>query len=135
MDVFVEGVPVPQGSKNAFVVGKEKPRAVVVDVKQKPLQEWRARIAAAVSGHRFDAHVPVRVDLGFYLPRGKTVKRALPTTKPDVDKLTRAVFDALTDALVVVDDSQIVTGTQIKRYADDCPPGVRIRVMEHSNEQ
>lgn len=128
--VFVDGLPVPQGSKTGFVVGKDKPRAVVVDVKRKQLVEWRDRVADMVRGERFGPHVPVRVDLVFYLPRGKTVKRKFPTTKPDVDKLTRAIFDALAQAWVVADDSQIVTGTQSKRYADDRPVGVAIRVKE-----
>ena len=132
IDVRIDGVPVPQGSKTAFVVGKDRPRAVVVDVKKDSLRAWRDQVAAVVkaAGWSVVGHVPVRVDLAFFLPRGKTVSRVFPTTKPDVDKLTRAVFDALTESGVIADDSQIVTATQTKKYADGVPVGVRIRVME-----
>ncbi|MFD2757073.1 RusA family crossover junction endodeoxyribonuclease [Gulosibacter faecalis] len=135
IDFTVEGVPAPQGSKNAFVTQKqgERPRAVVVDKNPDALKAWReqVRVAARATGARIERGVPVRVDLIFWMPRGKTVKRELPTVKPDLDKLTRAIGDALTDSWLIADDSQIVTSTQTKKYATETEPaGVRIRVTQ-----
>ena len=62
------------------------------------------------------------------MPRGVTVKREYPTVTPDIDKLERAVLDAMTIAGVWGDDSQVVSGTRGKRYADECAPGVRITI-------
>ena len=68
---------------------------------------------------------------------------AHPTVKPDVDKLSRSVLDALT-GIVWVDDAQVVDKTVRKRYAEtdrmevtihlhpdqvasDLPPELRVR--------
>lgn len=76
----------------------------------------------------------VAVDLLFVMPRPKTGRRVLPAVRPDIDKLTRLVLDALTDAGVIVDDGQVTDLTVRKRYPDaDQPwtlpePGVRVKV-------
>jgi Holliday junction resolvase RusA-like endonuclease len=59
----------------------------------------------------------VRVTLAFYLPRPKTLsKRHTAHTKaPDLDKLARGVFDALTH-VCYGDDSQVVDVIAMKRY-------------------
>ena len=68
--------------------------------------------------------------LEFRLRRPASVDRALPTTKPDRDKLERAVCDALTGVLWV-DDCQVVDGPVRKLYVDAAnPPGVRAIVMQ-----
>lgn len=59
---------------------------------------------------------PLSVDLLFVIPRKKTVTRELPTVPPDLDKLTRAVFDALTLAKVWADDALVVDLSAHKRY-------------------
>ena len=69
--------------------------------------------------------------LSFYLPRPKghhgTGKNAgivkasaprFPATKPDIDKLTRSTLDALGEAGVWADDSQVVRLSVSKDYAD-----------------
>jgi Holliday junction resolvase RusA-like endonuclease len=48
----------------------------------------------------------------------KRFKHAAHTPRPDLDKLTRAVFDALTIAGIVEDDSHITSAVIAKRYAD-----------------
>jgi len=63
----------------------------------------------------------------FFMPRGKTVKRELPTVPPDLDKLIRAINDSATDAGVIEDDSQVVEILAYKFYeAENCPPGALI---------
>lgn len=123
----VAGIPIPQGSKKGFVVGK---RAVLVDDNKEKLKPWRAKVAAASDiGQTFDC--PVFVAAVFYLPRPKTVRRVFPSVKPDLDKLMRALGDGMTDGGLLVDDSLIVTQWIHKRYSSDANPvGVRVLVME-----
>ncbi len=128
--VFVPGVPVPQGSARAFVVGK---RAIVTGANPKT-NPWRADVAAGVRSaigtqivHPTGA---VAVELRFVMPRRKSEpKRITPahTRKPDLDKLARALCDALT-GLIFTDDSQVTELLATKRTAAiGEQPGVLIR--------
>ena len=65
---------------------------------------------------------PIEMTIDFRLPRPKTVRRNLPYVAPDLDKLIRAVLDALT-GVAYVDDGQVVTIKSTKTYGD---PGVTI---------
>lgn len=122
----VLGVPIPQGSKRGFVVGN---RAVVVDDNKVTLREWRSAVAHAAMneannvGLHFGRPTPVRVSIEFRLPRPKTQTKAerdvaWVTTRPDIDKLTRGVLDALTIGNVFQDDSQVAQLAIDKRYAE-----------------
>jgi Holliday junction resolvase RusA-like endonuclease len=117
----VFGDPVPQGSKRAFVV---KNRAVVVDDNKATLRSWRTAVVdaarAELNGEAPDLG-PVRVTLMFFLRQPKRPKAPVPITKPDVDKLARAVLDGMTDAGVFRDDSQVTTLTVRKRYTTEAP--------------
>lgn len=78
------------------------------------------------NGEWFRTEEPCRVEVVFYLPRPKTVKRQYPTTTPDLDKLLRGLFDAMTSAKVWVDDSQAVDVVALKRYGDN--PGCSVTI-------
>lgn len=123
----VEGLPVPQGSKT---IAKAGGKAWLRDSNAARLKPWRARVAAAADvGHTFD--VPVFVAAVFFLPRPKTVRRLLPSVKPDLDKLFRALGDGMTDGGLLADDSLIVSQWVHKRYESASnPAGVRVLVME-----
>lgn len=120
----------PQGSKNAYVRGG---RAVLVDANPR-LKAWRAQVRAAAEaaiaeGGWETLDEPCRVHLDFTMPRPKRPRWGVPAVKPDLDKLTRAVFDALTDAGVWKDDSRVVSMEVTKRYEDDeAVPGVWVEV-------
>lgn len=145
----VEGTPTPQGSKKAFArTNKDtgKTTVTLVESAGERLKVWRAEIVAAamvakVKAGWGPANGPVVVDLVFYLPRPKAhygsgrnagvlkdSSPAVPTTKPDGDKLTRAALDALTTAAVYRDDSQVVDVRARKRFADGREPGARVTV-------
>jgi Holliday junction resolvase RusA-like endonuclease len=101
----------------------------------------RAEVLAAMGnrGHRgFRRGVPVYVRLEFVLPRPQsTPKRRTPPAvkRPDVDKLARAVLDALTSAGALADDSQVVDLHPIKRLAElDETPGCRITVAVYGTQ-
>jgi Holliday junction resolvase RusA-like endonuclease len=120
---FVEGVPIPQGSKTAMVVNG---RAVMFEANKKH-KAWREHVKATIGSLESPSTQPVRVELVFWFERPKTVKREFMSVKPDIDKLSRSVLDALTGA-VVKDDSQVIILNARKEYGDK--PGVLIRVME-----
>lgn len=127
VEFWVPGIPIPQGSKVGFVVGR---RAVIVDANKVDLKPWRALVkkaaAEAVAGRPgFDDAVAVLLD--FYMPRGVSVKRKRPSAKPDADKLARAVLDGLTDGGVFTDDGRVVSLHVEEWYADD-QPGVNVEV-------
>ncbi len=124
---FVGGEPVTQGSMKA-IVSKTTGRAMILPDKKAELNSWRdtighlARQAGCLAGKG-----AVYITLDFYMPRPRSVKRALPIVKPDIDKLSRAVLDALT-GVAYVDDGQVVSITALKHYADDRGPGVHIEL-------
>ena len=94
LKIWVLGVPVPQGSHT-------KNRAGAIYDQAKGLKSWRRTVhyeaveIARCSSWRCAMDEPVHLAMIFYLPRGKTVIRAEPTTRPDLSKLVRAVEDAL----------------------------------------
>lgn len=102
--VMVPGTPVPQGSKR-IVPTARGPR--LVDTTGERLKAWRRSVADAIGWHRPPVEGPVFVHLQFWLPVPAKSRHAYPV-RPDLDKLTRAVFDALTMSGVIGDDSQVV---------------------------
>ena len=129
LQLTVEGNPVPQGSFRHVGNGR------IISANPK-LNAWRDTIAqqiATQTAHRL-IEAPIRLQLVFTLPRPKSVpisRRATPTTKPDLDKLTRAVMDAISlerYCQVIKDDSLVTDLHAAKRYADHTPPGVTILI-------
>lgn len=126
--------PAPKGSYR-FVRG----HAIPMSKREKP---WRNLVSdnACIAMTRekftqFDKDVPVSVRITFLMPRPKTVKRHMPTVPPDIDKLCRAVLDALTDVGVWVDDSQVVDLGATKIYASGIHIGAHITVEGLSSEE
>ncbi len=142
ISLFVPGKPQSAGSKRAFVVNRKrdgKPVAVVTE-DNKRSKDWRGDIkrfaADAYSGPMLGG--PLSITLVFYMDRPmfhsgkKGVRASAPTkpdVKPDVDKLSRAVLDALTGVLYR-DDAQITSKWARKRYARGPmqTPGVLIEI-------
>ena len=124
LQLRVAGIPAPQGSKRH--VG----RGILIESSSK-VKSWRQTVAWTAfeamgeCRERFPLEGPVSVEVEFMLPRGRSVKRALPAVKPDLDKLIRSTLDALTDARVWQDDSQVVSLAVRKRYGE---PGATVTV-------
>ena len=117
IQAFVPGLPIPQGSKTAFV---RNGRAVLVD-SDKRLKAWRKlmteKLEAANAGCE-QLNGALSLQVIFFMPRPKTVKRDFPITAPDLDKLIRAVNDSATDAGIIKDDSQVIEIVAYKFYED-----------------
>jgi len=129
----IYGDPAPQGSKVAHALPGGK---IVMREVSKKIDPWRKAVKFAVANlvgddwEPFDA--PLEIETIFYLKRGSTIRRPLPIVAPDLDKLDRGLWDALTHANVWRDDALVVNSISQKVYADTREPGaeVIIRVVD-----
>lgn len=112
----VPGVPCPQGSKRAFIIkGKDGKLHAPMIESSKGVKPWRALISlAARDAMREQGCVgwfkkePVNLALFFYFSRPKSLskKQKHHVVRPDLDKLCRAVLDAM-KGIVYGDDGQV----------------------------
>ena len=97
----------------------------------KRLPEWRKALAEGATEAQSRSKLfftdGIKVEITFQMPRGKTVKRALPTVVPDCDKLARSVLDSLT-GILYNDDAQVVELHVFKVYSET--PGALIRISK-----
>ena len=120
---IVRGIPAPQGSKTPYGT-EDNPHT----------RPWRATVAEAAA-RELDGDGPltgaVQVRVLFVFPRPKThygrggnadrLRPSAPvyhTVYPDLDKLERAIGDALSGTLLR-DDKQIVSWSTFKVYGND----------------
>lgn len=123
LSVAIPGTPQSQGSKRVVSSGGRY-RAIESN---KRLRPWQAEALAAIRDALpagwlpLDGPVSVSAEFVFARPSshygsGRNIGRLKPSapvwkaSAPDLDKLARALNDALTGAGVVRDDSRIVTG-------------------------
>lgn len=122
----VPGIPQPQGSKRHVGGG----RMIESSAKLRP---WRDRVvyAAREAMQGREAMTAALLTVTFSLARPASVspkRRPRHTVKPDLDKLVRAVGDALTEAGVVTDDAVIHSIVASKVYADE-PAGSGVTIV------
>lgn len=140
LTINVLGTPAPQGSKRhvgngIMIESSAKVKPWRQDVKHAALAELEGQQATPVFAG------PVFVSVRFYLARPKGHYRtgrnaelvrdsapSLPVTKPDLDKLLRSTLDALGEAGVWRDDSQVTSVEASKVFAGRRPPGAYIYV-------
>jgi len=127
----VYGVAQPKGNMRAInLKGMKFP---IVTDSNRSVKSWSQLVAQAASdaisampaSARSVNDGPVRLTVAFYLPRPSKFKRGAPAaciTRPDWDKLARAIGDAL-EGVAYADDKQIVEAVVGKFYAgvDDVP--------------
>lgn len=154
----VFGNPASQGSKIPGM-NRKTGKMFVRDQAGKGLSTWRQDIIRAAliargcdpdTGHApqpdADGNSPAPIltiegacalQIMIFLPRPASIsikKRPLPSVKPDLDKMTRAIMDGLKEAGVYRDDALVVKIWVIKQYAGDTPdaaPGAWITVTDH----
>jgi crossover junction endodeoxyribonuclease RusA len=145
LEVTVPGVPVPQGSMRHVGGGR-------LIHSNRDLPAWRAQVSAHTiaaivrserqTPHRWPATGPVRLHVVFTFPRPKNhyrtgkyanlLRKVAPRymqTGPDLDKLIRAIGDALVGACAIVDDKQICHITASKTWTPpDLAPAAYIHL-------
>jgi Holliday junction resolvase RusA-like endonuclease len=138
----VRGVCQPKGSTRAFALpvkgafdhrGQQKYRAVTTSANP-DLKSWETQVRT-VCQTVMNTHTmiegPVELSAKFYLLRPPSVpakKRPWPTSKPDLDKLLRAVKDAMI-GVVYRDDAQVVGFGDVNKYYDDAQQGARVEIV------
>ena len=134
LQFIVHGDPAAQGSKRHVGGG------VMVE-SSKRLKPWREDVKQAILNLELTEPLrgPVAVELNFSIRRPKnhygtgrnanTLKASAPAYSesiPDLDKLARAVLDAMEQAGLFRSDGQVAVLTAQKRYGDK--PGLRANV-------
>lgn len=128
----IHGLPVAQGSTRVWMV-KGRP---ITTSSARGLGPWRRLVADVAQRYapKKPWEGPVGIELHFGLPKPKSApktRRVWPDKRPDLDKLTRAVLDALT-YVVFSDDSQVIEIHATKDYG---APGVVVEVHRvHESE-
>lgn len=138
---WVPGEPIPKGSWNTIHNPRTGRTSVIPNNKRE--HPWATAIADAIIWQYRRQHPgqpmphdtrPCYVQGVFHLPRGKSVRRALPSVKPDIDKLTRSLFDSLTRSGLIEDDARIVDQHLAKCYADPVHAGVEFQIQWLADE-
>lgn len=129
------GKPATQGSIRSLGAGRPS-----VHANAKTLKPWRQTIASAAADAmtgwaRLEGPVHVDVVFAFDLPSSAPKRRRIwPITRSsgDVDKLARALLDALQDSGVLKDDAQVVRLVAEKTWTGEHPqlhiPGAHVIV-------
>ena len=72
---------------------------------------------------------PIHITATFYLPKPKKPRYPTPATGYDLDKLCRALGDALEKANIITNDARIIHWHATKTYANQQnPPGVHVTI-------
>lgn len=125
IDFNVDGDVAKKGSVRTFVRGR---RAIMVPMDLK-LAPWTKRVMIAATKARglrplLDGAVEVRATFTMRRPHDHYLRGVLRDTAPelpilrtgDLDKMARALLDAMS-GVIYVDDSQVVTTIMHKRFA------------------
>lgn len=133
--VTVHGLPVPQGSMTGFVPTRQDGSPVrvqggrilvnIVPDNAARLRPWRRQIrqqAQRVMAGRQPLTGPLLLAVTFTMPKPSAApkrRRTWPDTRPDLDKLLRALLDGLDEGGVYGDDCQVVAFD----FLGECFPG------------
>lgn len=134
LDFTVFGIGVPQGSMRAYMPkGAKRP---ILTSDNSETMPWRQQVTMTALVERQRQHFDlvkrpfgVRVRLAFFFPKPNSVKFPDKTTKPDADKLQRAIFDALS-GVVFEDDAQVVAVSCTKAFGSPARMDVRIETLD-----
>lgn len=154
ISITVFGRPAPQGSKRAFAVrgkgGVPTGRVAVIESSHDRVKSWRQAVvdaAVASVGSGLLLAGPLQLSCIFAMPRPKGHYRTgrhsdllrdsapvYPDKVPDLSKLLRSTEDALTDAGIWCDDSQVVSYSRLEKvyagfYATLPVPGAQICIL------
>lgn len=87
----------------------------------KEYKDWKAQAATLLRNFNIDlGDSPVELKIACYAKRPKTSK--LPFPKPDVDNYAKSVMDAMTDAKLWHDDTQVKSLHVVKDWHNCLDP-------------
>jgi len=146
LTVFVEGVPISQGSMVSNGAGRGMRHS-----NHAKLRPWRAQIISMLNRHRpedWDPSAPISLTATFRLLRpqghygsGKNSNRLKPsapefhTVKSDLDKQLRSVLDSIEQSGLVRGDQQICSINATKRWCVEPEvPGVLLTLISLPND-
>jgi Holliday junction resolvase RusA-like endonuclease len=133
VEFTVYGTPAPKGSKSAFAIRKGgvlTGRTVLTERSSGAQREWTQRVREVIQGRSAGYPLiegPLHVELRFSVPKPKSARKSVvwPAKRPDLDKLSRLLLDAMTGCFYV-DDSQVCSMIVTKHYG--IRPGVDVRL-------
>lgn len=142
--VAVHGLAGPQGSKTAVGYGRSRKTGRLIPLMRESsakVKPWREKVQDAIEAAiaRGEAHPitgPARADITFTLPKPVNApkrRRTYPAVTPDIDKLERSTYDAITKARAWKDDGAVIENHNRKVYPGEHPdalavPGAVIRL-------
>ena len=128
--IVAHGTPASQGSKKGFIRGK---KVVLVEMDDE-LPAWREAVKAAAKLAAGPNHTPiddpVKIAGEIRIRKPKSTKFAdHPAGPKDLDKMQRAIGDALESAGILTNDARIVHWDIRKVWATNTP-GLDITITE-----
>ena len=142
--ITVHGLPGPQGSKSPVGWGRSRKTGKAIPLMRessKKVKPWREKVADAItaailSGDAQPLAGPVRADVTFTMPKPVNAPkrtRTYPAVSPDIDKLERSTYDAISTAKAWEDDGRVIESHSRKVYPGEHPdaltePGALIRL-------
>jgi len=130
--IIAHGTPASQGSKKCFIRGK---KVVLVEMDDE-LPAWRdsikaaAKLAAGPNWEPIDVAVKVSGEIRIRKPR-TTKFQDHPAGPKDLDKMQRAIGDALESAGILTNDARIVHWDIKKVWATNTP-GLDITITKET---
>lgn len=130
--IIAHGTPASQGSKKGFIRGR---KVVLVEMDDE-LPAWRsavvaaAKLAAGPSWQALDCPVKIAGEIRIRKPR-TTKFHDHPAGPKDLDKMQRAIGDALETAGILTNDARIVHWDIRKVWAADMP-GLDINITKEA---
>ncbi|MGA4867509.1 RusA family crossover junction endodeoxyribonuclease [Streptomyces lavendulocolor] len=142
--VVVHGLAGPQGSKTPVGWGRSRKTGRAIPLMRESsnkVKPWRDKVTDAIRQAitRGDAHPitgPVYAQITFTMPKPVNApkrRRTYPAVSPDMDKLERSTYDAITAAKAWEDDGRVIESHTRKVYPGEHPdaltqPGAVIRL-------
>lgn len=144
LTVTVYGLPGPQGSKSPVGWGRSRKTGKAIPLMKESsdkVKPWRDKVSDAITAAilRGDARPlrgPVYAEITFTMPKPTSApkrRRTFPAVSPDIDKLERSTYDAITTARAWEDDGRVIENHSRKVYPGEHPdalstPGAIIRL-------
>ncbi|MFH9389811.1 RusA family crossover junction endodeoxyribonuclease [Streptomyces albidoflavus] len=142
LTVTVHGLPGPQGSKTPIGYGRSRTTGKTIPLMRESstkVKPWRDKVQTAITAALHTSAPlagPVYAHITFTMPkpvRAPKRRRTYPAVTPDIDKLERSTYDAITKAAAWKDDGCVIESHARKTYPGEHPdaldqPGALIRL-------